>query len=39
MTPQDIKKKKSVLERVIGFYSTSKKYFNKTITVYKRNIQ
>ena len=37
ITPQDIKKK-SVLERIMGFYSTSKRYFNGTITVYKRNI-
>ena len=39
MTPQDIKKKKSVLKRVMGFYSTSKRYSNGTITVYRRNVQ
>ena len=34
MTPQDIKKKKSILKRVIGLHSTSKRYFNGTIMVY-----
>ena len=39
ITPQDIKKKKSVLKRAMGLYSTSKKHSNRTITVYKKNIQ
>ena len=39
MTPQNIKEKKSVLEGVIGLYSTSKRHPNKTIIVLRRNIQ
>ena len=33
ITPQDIKKK-SVLERIIGFHITNKRYSNRTIMVY-----
>ena len=38
ITPQDIKKK-IVLKGTVGFYSTSKRHSNRTIIVYKRNIQ
>jgi hypothetical protein len=38
ITTQNLKKKKSILERIIGFFSTSKASTYKVIKIFRRGI-